>query len=483
MRSLVNQDSPSKSPPPFLNFLKDSFFISSSSGFLAVLAVIQAFWIPTILSLREFGLWKIFTLYGSYLSLLHLGFLDGLLLRWAGQSEGKIGSEKWMFFRKLLIQQTLVLLPLGILFGAIFSGSPFYWVVMFLLILAVVFNSTQFFRVIFESSKRFRTLSWAQIVGRSLFIGCLFIIPSAFLTQAKVIAIIMIGAFSVQFLIMVSWSRSSQRVDMDIKKDPHATWTNLTKQGITILLVGLALPFVIALDQFLLSVSVPVEKFSVYSFACGTLVPVLIMIQPISHVMFPHLRSASEEEQKRVLELSRRGTGLFLGLFFCLYYLLTPLIHFLLPRYTMSLPLIRILVGSVGLLIVIQVLHFTYYKLVGRQHTFFILLAGAMITMGIAIQSVIRTSGSLRGVACVVLLGSVVLYVLSDRLLIGPLLKEERVRNWFYTLKPLLCLGFFWFLSILGFSFLKELFIYVILLGILFWWDYRTLKNSRPRLI
>src|ERR1700686_182539 len=52
-----------------------------------------AFILPRFLSVDDYGYYRLFLLYGSFAGILHLGFLDGLLVRWAARPLPRLRNE------------------------------------------------------------------------------------------------------------------------------------------------------------------------------------------------------------------------------------------------------------------------------------------------------------------------------------------------------------------------------------------------------
>jgi hypothetical protein len=51
-----------------------------------VFNVLLVFLIPRLVSVEQYGYWRLFFLYAGYMGFLHFGFADGALLRWAGRT-------------------------------------------------------------------------------------------------------------------------------------------------------------------------------------------------------------------------------------------------------------------------------------------------------------------------------------------------------------------------------------------------------------
>src|SRR5215469_10699160 len=64
---------------------RDVATMGGGTALAALFNTLLIFLIPRLMSVEDFGYWRLFLLYAGYAGLLHVGFLDGQLLRWAGQ--------------------------------------------------------------------------------------------------------------------------------------------------------------------------------------------------------------------------------------------------------------------------------------------------------------------------------------------------------------------------------------------------------------
>jgi len=65
-------------------FGSDVLIYSSGQILLLVFSLVQSLIIPKYLSTADYGYWQLFLLYTTYTGILHFGFIDGMLVRWAG---------------------------------------------------------------------------------------------------------------------------------------------------------------------------------------------------------------------------------------------------------------------------------------------------------------------------------------------------------------------------------------------------------------
>src|SRR2546427_3650224 len=66
--------------------------------------VALVFVVPKLISVEDYGYWRLFGLYAGYVGFLHFGFADGALLRWASRPKEEFQHEiapavKYLFWQ------------------------------------------------------------------------------------------------------------------------------------------------------------------------------------------------------------------------------------------------------------------------------------------------------------------------------------------------------------------------------------------------
>ena len=100
-------------------FGSDVLIYSIGQALFLIFGLVQSLIIPKYLSTADYGYWQLFLLYMTYVGILHLGFLDGILVRWAGKEFADIKQEIPVAFRFLLLEQFLVVGVLALVLIAI----------------------------------------------------------------------------------------------------------------------------------------------------------------------------------------------------------------------------------------------------------------------------------------------------------------------------------------------------------------------------
>ncbi|CAM3223398.1 hypothetical protein [Lentilactobacillus buchneri] len=72
--------------------VKNLIMVLLSNTLILLSSIVVGLIIPKILGVTNYGYYKIFTLYAGYTSLLHFGFLDGILLKHGDKDFNELGS-------------------------------------------------------------------------------------------------------------------------------------------------------------------------------------------------------------------------------------------------------------------------------------------------------------------------------------------------------------------------------------------------------
>ena len=76
------------------NFIKSVFTVIFSNIFILLSGVLVGFVLPKIMGVDEYGYYKLFMLYATYIVLLYFGLADGMLVKYGGQDDTQIDKFK-----------------------------------------------------------------------------------------------------------------------------------------------------------------------------------------------------------------------------------------------------------------------------------------------------------------------------------------------------------------------------------------------------
>src|SRR6266849_9740843 len=139
---------------------QDIATMGGGTALAAIFNVLLVFLIPRLVSVEDFGYWRLFMLYAGYAGLLQLGFLDGALLRWAGQPLAGFHPEVRPSLKFLFWQLLTLLCPAGaIMWWALHADSRFIGLAV--LAYALLFNLNALLQYSLQGARQFKPVAFA----------------------------------------------------------------------------------------------------------------------------------------------------------------------------------------------------------------------------------------------------------------------------------------------------------------------------------
>lgn len=393
-------------------FGSDVLIYSFGQGLLLVFGLIQSLIIPKYLSTADYGYWQLFLLYTTYTGILHFGFLDGILVRWAGKEFEEIKQEIPAAFRFLLLEQFLVVGVLALVLIAI--NIPFLEIGLAVLANAIIVNVLAFFIFTAQAVKRFKLVTAVNISKGGLFLllvlalfaGGKFGYGDLYLTT-----IITGSVLLILFALHLRGSLFSQAI-------PGKSLRTYGKENISIGLFVLLGNFMAVLlttvDRLMVSSFFPITQFAQYTFAMSMCAVVIMFVQAVSLVFFPYLSGSSSEVRTRAYQLLRPAITIFWAGALVMYFPFTAWVEFYLPHYTASLPLMAILLCMIGFSSQIQILHVNFFKAYRKQRMYFILAGISLVCAVVLYLLAAMLFGTLASIAITAVISSLLWYLLNE---------------------------------------------------------------------
>jgi O-antigen/teichoic acid export membrane protein len=364
-------------------FSTDVLIFSFGQAVLVIFAFIQSLIIPKYLSTTDYGYWQLFLLYTTYVGILHLGFLDGILARWAGKNFNDFKNEIPTAFRFILLEQGLIV---GILLLIVWLiDLPFRQIAFAVLINAVIVNLLTFFLFMAQATKRFKLVTVANIgMGLLFLISILIILVSGYFSYILVILAFMVTELVVLFLFIfhirdfLFYHQTKRKSLLQFGKENIGI-------GFFILLGNFIAVIFATIDRLTVGSFFSITQFAVYAFAATMAGLAYVFLQAVAKVVFPYLSASAGEIKKKAHSLIRPTLVIFWAAMLTVYFPLSIGIMYYLPQYTESLPLIAILLCTVGFSGQIQILHANFFIVYRNQRTYFV-IAGTSLVGAIALN-------------------------------------------------------------------------------------------------
>lgn len=393
-------------------FSSDVLIYSSGQAVFLIFGFIQSLIIPKYLSTTDYGYWQLFLLYTTYIGILHLGFLDGILVRWAGKNIEALREEIPTTFRFILLEQGVIVGILIMIVGLI--DIPSKKIALAVLANAIIANLITFFLFTAQATKRFKLVTAANI-GR----GLLFIV--------FIILIFFSGYFSYFSLILATMATGIIIVFMFVfhTRDCLFYHSNDRKSllqygkenigiGIFVLLGNfIALTFA-TIDRLTVGSFFPITQFAVYTFAMSMCCLATVFLQAVAQVFFPYLSESGTETRTKAYGLLKPTLVIFWAVILAAYFPFSFGIRYYLPYYTDSLSLMAILLCTIGFSGQINILHANFFKVYRKQRAYFILAGISLIGAGALNMLAVSQFGTLKAVATTAVVSFSIWYLLNE---------------------------------------------------------------------
>jgi O-antigen/teichoic acid export membrane protein len=406
--SSVNYSSTSNTASAVNNIARDVATLVSGSALAAVFSALIVFVIPRITSVEDFGYWRLFMLYGTYVGFLHWGFGEGALLSWAGKSLEGFHDELKPSLKFLVGQHLMVLAPACLL--ALLLPPRARFITLAVLAYALLQNTATVLQYALQAARQFGPVAVAAAAPSGLFL--LFAVLSLLRGTLDHRTIVCCYFLSWLLVTVFLWIRVRPfQTVADVSA--WAVGKRYLSTGWPITLANTAFALVQSSDRLVLSSMVSIYNFAQYSLAASTMMVPLAVIAAVARVLFPHLAAVEEDEHAKMHGQALRLIFLAWSLTLPYYFAVDAFVHRFLHAYVQSLPVAMALLLGVVFVAVIQILQSSLFNLYGRQKDYLLYCVVAVgIDIGLA-AAVILLSHSLLLVAVVqvIAVGSMSLFL------------------------------------------------------------------------
>src|SRR5580704_3918906 len=133
---------------------------------------VLTFLIPKLLSMESYGYYRLFVLYGSFAGVLHLGLLDGALIRWAARPHARMKAELFPSLAFLLLQHVLFLVPATAVLTVLYRDQP-SWLLLAacMAAYALISNIAILGQFALQAEKSFGWLSALTVINPAILLG------------------------------------------------------------------------------------------------------------------------------------------------------------------------------------------------------------------------------------------------------------------------------------------------------------------------
>lgn len=352
------------------NVFINVFRMMSSNVIILIAGLLNTLVIPIVLSKSDYGYFRTFYLYLNYVAFLHLGFLDGFLLRNAGASEMFLNKNKQKY--KSLVQFiTIFEFVISFVFIFITFIAPLEYRVKIILVFLGIYNfyfnlSTyyQFMSRVTLNFKRVTTINAIQY-----FIIIVLILISWFFdflgykVNYLYYFIMMVLAAAVSYYIYVYKYRDFTFGKISSIKNYFFDIKNTFYTGFSSMLGFQSYNILLNMDNLFTSLLFRSSVYADYSLAYSMVTIVISIITAPSGLVLPYIKRI--KNRSFALNLHEIITRYLLMIVFLMitgYYLIVIIVGKYLPQYSGSLDYFKIVFAMSSITCVINIVIFNFYS-------------------------------------------------------------------------------------------------------------------------
>ena len=323
-------------------------------------SVITSFVLPKYLSIESYGYYKVFQLYVNYLGILHLGYVDGIYLRYGGKEIGNINkneikeSASTLRFAQLLLSTVLLLI-------SIIFRNP---IAVFLCLSLLPINMISFYKNLFQATGEFKEY------------GVVISILPLLLFASDMVLLFVIGTDDYIWYILIAFaSNMILAVCLEIRSVKIFGKTRLfsfnvkmlkenIKSGITLTIGNFASIMITSIDRWCIQWLMSISDFSFYSFAVSVENLFNVCVSAITTTLYNYL--CKEKNVSRIIRIKKFCSIIGVYLISIAFPVKFIIKHWLI-KYDNSIDCLFILICAHSFFFVVKAIYINLYKARSKQ--------------------------------------------------------------------------------------------------------------------
>ncbi len=335
--------------------LKKSIVKVFSANFLQLISsVIVGFFVPAILSIEGYASLKTYALYISYIGFFHLGFLDGLYIKYGGKKIEEIDKKELKGEHNFFVLFQLIV-SIIIFAISIFGKNITLFLFSISILPIMVYN---FHKFIYQATGDFNNYSKSIYIYTICY--TVLNIVLAIIFKNNDYRLYCLVTFASNLIVAIIYEAKFIHYYYKVKGKMPKNILNNIKVGFLILLGNIAVISLYGIDKWFIKLFLTTEDFAYYSFAVSMLNLINTLISAISITFYNYLFDNNNEE--RIMELKKYlviiGGCASLG-----YFALAFIVNIFINKYIPALKIIAITFANFPYMILINALFVNLYKI------------------------------------------------------------------------------------------------------------------------
>lgn len=387
-----------------------------------VISACVSFVIPKFLSIEEYGYFQLYLFYANYIGFLHLGWADGILLRFGGEyydelNKRQFSAQFWLY--------TVIVTLLGIFLCGIgisqFQGYERSMIIAMTGIAVIVHLPRTLLQYILQATNRIKEYARLTITEKITYIIFVGIFIGTGLDSFKfIIAADLLGKFSALCIAIFECRDLVMALPTSIGNALGEARNNISV-GSKLMFANIASSLIIGVVRFAIERKWDVGVFGKVAFTISVSNMMMVAIRAVALVLFPILKRLNQKDVEILYKKMRIGIVVPLLGMLVIYYPVKVVLGSWLPSYMDSLTYMALLFPMCVFESKMSMLVETYMKTLRMEKQ---LLSTNLFTVFISILSTVCSVFVFENIDLAVL--SIVL-LLMFRSTVGEIIVSKRI--------------------------------------------------------
>ncbi len=321
---------------------KDFTEILISKIIVILLGILTGFLIPAALSTNDYGYYSLFGLYISYLGIFHLGFIDGLYLKYGNLDLDSLPVKQYRFFTRYLIAKQILfsLISIFVIYFFISTDDKTQLVLIFAAINMLAVNLQNFFKFTSQGVRNVRYTAVTSILQK--IIMSIFALSTLFI-HVNLMSCVLVLTFTNYTIFLIGVWKHKFLIFGESEK---GTFFDIYNLGFPLLIANYVAIFIATSDKIFINTFYSEESkdtLAYYSFALSLLVIVNAVVDSIYQILYPNISRLSDDRKKDAYKILSISLALVTTFGLSGYFALDFLLPIILPKYIQSLDFLIII--------------------------------------------------------------------------------------------------------------------------------------------
>ncbi|CAI2653534.1 hypothetical protein AKUH3B111A_13260 [Apilactobacillus kunkeei] len=341
-----------------------------------MISVLSSFITPVILGHDGYGYYKIFSLYTTYVPLLHIGFIDGILIRNAGKTIEDISFKKFRTYTLFLLIFELFLSIVMIIFACLINIPQINReIIIAIAIYSFLLNALTYFQFFSKCIMRFSEL--ASIARLQSFINLFFLLLALYLYKftafnVNVTYYMFYMNFAV-FILLCYYLVRYKKIILGERKTLASQFKNIRvffRVGFAIMISYQITMVMVNADNQFISMFFKVSEYGKYAFAYSLAALLLTVFNAVSSVMLPYMKKVGKSAVVSNHDSNMAFMNAIVFFVIASYYPIAWIVNNFIASYSESVQYLSVVFPGVGITCIVQSYIFNDYIMANKIKDF-----------------------------------------------------------------------------------------------------------------